>query len=118
MLIRTTTIVAGVVALTAAFSGVPTSRPSVTLRVLSSRPEFVSGGDALIGIDLADYAVTAGLRVTVNGRDASHVFHEQTPGHYRGLIEGLAAGLADRWTTSALSTGVSLCSGARSVRSS
>jgi hypothetical protein len=62
--------------------------PSVT--VLSSRPDMVSGGDALIEIKTSS---TQKLQVKVNGREVSQVFHaDATRGSMVGLVDGLRAG--------------------------
>ncbi|HEY6389695.1 MAG TPA: DUF6351 family protein [Bryobacteraceae bacterium] len=61
-----------------------------TATVLSSRPDMVSGGDALIEIKAAG---AQKLQVKVNGRDVSQVFHaDATRGSMIGLVDGLRAG--------------------------
>src|SRR5258705_3100932 len=64
--------------------------PKLTVTVLSSRPDMVSGNDALIEIK------TAGAQkpqVKVNGRDVSQVFHaDATRGSMIGLVDGLRPG--------------------------
>jgi hypothetical protein len=69
--------------------------PTATL--LSSRPEYVSGGNTLIDITLP--ALPAGtaaptLKVTVNDVDASGAFKADpaNPGHMIGLVSGLKDG--------------------------
>jgi Tannase-like family of unknown function (DUF6351) len=60
----------------------------VTATVLSSRPDMVSGNDALIEIKNAQ-----NLRVTVNGRDVSYHFHaDAARGSMIGLVDGLRVG--------------------------
>jgi hypothetical protein len=60
----------------------------LTLEVLSSRPELVSGGDALVKI--------SGMRsapvVTVDGKDVSGVFKSDAKGGWVGLVDGLKDG--------------------------
>lgn len=52
--------------------------PSLTMSVLSTRPDMVTGGDALVQIDGKGIA-TADLRVTLNGNDISTDFLEAAP---------------------------------------
>lgn len=61
------------------------------IKVLSSRPEFVSGGDALIEVRGAG---TTKPVVTVNGKDVSQELRSESScsGCYRGLVTGLAIG--------------------------
>lgn len=58
--------------------------------VLSSRPDMVSGGDALMRIKIPGAA--AGLAVTLNGRDITASFHDSSAGAKEGLVEGLPLG--------------------------
>jgi hypothetical protein len=65
-----------------------------TLSILSSKPEYVSGGDALIGVKLPDGATIEQVKLQVNGGEP------QTPvswsagadGAYQGLLTGLKEG--------------------------
>ena len=60
----------------------------VELRLLSGRPDMVSGGDALVQIAGSDKAT-----VTLNGRDVSKVFRAgRMKGSLVGRVEGLAVG--------------------------
>src|SRR5215510_7548029 len=61
---------------------------SLTLEVLSSRPELVSGGSALIRIAGASGAPA----VTVDGKDVSSAFKTDAQGRWIGLVEGLKDG--------------------------
>jgi hypothetical protein len=63
----------------------------LTLRVLSSRPDLVSGGDALL--EVAGTPSMDGLRVIVNGRDVTPSFRADTlRGSVVGLVDGLRLG--------------------------
>jgi len=64
------------------------SGKGLTLEVLSSRPELVSGGDALVRISGADGAPT----VSVGGKDVSGVFKSDSKGGWVGLVDGLKDG--------------------------
>ena len=60
----------------------------LSLDVLSSRPELVSGGDALVGVSGAADAPT----VTIDGRDLSAAFRPDAKGGWIGLVDGLKDG--------------------------
>ena len=64
------------------------------LSVLSSRPDMVSGGDALLEIDLGGRGSTA-VGVTVNGQDVTAAFRQVQNGRLVGLVEELEFGLND-----------------------
>jgi hypothetical protein len=65
---------------------------AVEIRVLSGRPDMVSGGDALIEIGgIGDVTGTA-VRVTVNARDVTSAFRAAAAGPLRGHIDGLTPG--------------------------
>ncbi|MBZ5609759.1 MAG: DUF6351 family protein [Acidobacteriia bacterium] len=78
--------------LCAVFCGLAVAAPaSLTITSLSSRPEFVSGGDVLIEIKTA--APAQKVQVKLNGRDVSNLFHHDlSRGSLVGLVEGLKAG--------------------------
>ncbi|MFC6162459.1 DUF6351 family protein [Kribbella jiaozuonensis] len=59
----------------------------VKLEILSSRPDKITGGDALVHVDAPDTQV----RVTLNGKDVSSVFTEDEHG-VTGLVGGLRLG--------------------------
>jgi hypothetical protein len=61
---------------------------ALTLEVLSSRPELVSGGDALVRISGTSGAPT----VTVDGNDVSAAFKTDASGNWVGLVGGLKDG--------------------------
>ncbi|MBM3515675.1 MAG: hypothetical protein FJX59_18460, partial [Alphaproteobacteria bacterium] len=61
---------------------------SVSIRVVSSDPTRVTGGDALIEI-----SADAAPKVIVNDRDVTAAFSAgAVPGHYLGLVGGLTVG--------------------------
>jgi hypothetical protein len=60
------------------------------LRVLSSRPDLVSGGDALVRIDPPAGATAADLKVTLNGADVTASLRTE-----RGSLTGVVAGLVN-----------------------
>jgi hypothetical protein len=63
------------------------AQDGLTIEVLSSRPQLVTGGDALVRITGASAAPT----VTIEGTDVSSAF-AQADGGWIGLVTGLAEG--------------------------
>lgn len=67
----------------------PVAAPEV--RVLSSRPEHVSGGDALVDIAIPEFP--GALVVTLNGKDSTGAFkRDSRTGRMLGLLTGLGNG--------------------------
>jgi len=65
----------------------------VRIHTLSSRPYLVSGGDALVQIDLSRHVTLDDLRVTLNGRDVTSVFHADSAARaLKGLVDGMRLG--------------------------
>lgn len=61
----------------------------LTVTTISSRPDMVSGGDALVEIK----APAGKIQASLNGRDVSQVFHSDEARHSLvGLVEGLRDG--------------------------
>jgi hypothetical protein len=74
----------------------PVDSSAPVVQVLSSRPEFASGGSALVDIALPTKASgTPALAVTVNGGDATSAFQPDPArsGHMIGLVTGLKDGV-------------------------
>jgi hypothetical protein len=85
---RIITRLAALVLAVAAAAG-PTAA-QVSVRVLSSDPARVTGGDALVEVVASGREIP---RVTVNGRDVSNMFKTgRDGGAYLGLVTGLALG--------------------------
>ncbi|MEC4723248.1 DUF6351 family protein [Noviherbaspirillum sp. CPCC 100848] len=61
------------------------------IKVLSSRADFVSGGDALVEIGVPAGVNASDIKVDVGGRDVSSAFALRN-GRYTGLVTGLANG--------------------------
>src|SRR5215210_1648577 len=61
------------------------------LRVLSSRPDLVSGGDALVRVEPVGGGAGATLKVTVNGGDVTSTLKAERGGLI-GLVSGLTNG--------------------------
>src|SRR3954468_7212382 len=66
------------------------TRPRITIKVLSGRPDLVSGGSALVAI--GGITSTAGLKVTAAGADHSTAFGIGPDGRGEGLVDGLRLG--------------------------
>jgi hypothetical protein len=64
--------------------------PTLALQVVSNRANLVSGGDAVVQVDLPRGAPTAA--VTVDGRDVSRAFAVRPNHRFQGLLTGLRVG--------------------------
>ncbi len=64
----------------------------ITLRVLSGRPDLVSGGDARVALGQLGGASTEAVRVRLNGRDVTGRFARRASGRYEGRLTGLEVG--------------------------
>jgi hypothetical protein len=63
------------------------------ITVLSSRPEMVSGGDALVQVAVPPDAALDQAMIRLNGQDVSAMFHSDAAAHaLRGLVTGLKVG--------------------------
>ena len=84
-------VVGSLLAPAATASGSPTATTassSVTIRVLSTRADLVSGGDALVGVFLPRGVDTSRVRVTVGSRNITGQF---SAGRLAGLMTGVPA---------------------------
>jgi hypothetical protein len=63
-----------------------------SIETLSSRADLVSGGDALVAIELAPTTDPAAIRVTLNGVDVTADFDQRENGRFQGLVTGLKVG--------------------------
>lgn len=79
------TVLCGVIAGSHAFAQ---GSEGLKVDVLSSRPDLVSGGDALIKVSGAQAAPL----VSVGGKDVSAAFKSDGKGSWIGLVEGMAEG--------------------------
>src|ERR1700683_2283025 len=76
----------------AAYDGARGATPSATISVLSSRPEVVSGGNALIGVTVPAAAASNSLAITLNDTDVTASFRPDASGRLMGLIGELRLG--------------------------
>ena len=63
-----------------------------SIDVLSNRADLISGGDALVAVDLATGTNPASVRVVLNGRDISSSFATRPDGSFSSLVTGLENG--------------------------
>ncbi|MDR5834162.1 DUF6351 family protein [Caballeronia sp. LZ034LL] len=66
--------------------------PPPVIKVLSGRADLVSGGDALIELDLPQGADAQNIYVSLNGIDERKAFAYDASGAYIGLVTGLSPG--------------------------
>ena len=82
-------VVAGVVA---ALLAAGPAAAEVSIEVLSNRAEAVSGGDALVAVNLPRGTRVSRVRVSLNGRSVTGQFALRRNGRYEGLVTGLRNG--------------------------
>lgn len=81
-------MVAALVALTSARAGT-----QFQIRTLSNRPDMLSGGDALVHVDVPANVSLGNVRVMLNSADVTDSFHADESGHaMTGLVKGLGDG--------------------------
>src|SRR4051812_21679493 len=62
-----------------------------TIQVLSNRADLISGGDALVQVNLPPTVNPAiGVKVSLNGALINDMFAVRANGRYQGLVTGLA----------------------------
>jgi hypothetical protein len=77
----------------ALLAALPLTLQGIDIRVVSGRPDMVTGGDALVEIDGIGQSVTHDLSVSLNGRDITAEFRAgQRTGTLLGLVERLTPG--------------------------
>jgi hypothetical protein len=83
-----------IVAIAIVVGGTQVSRAAegLQLRVLSSRPDMVSGGDALVRVDVPAGVALADVKLTVNGSNATAQLKPDTS---RASLSGLVTGLTN-----------------------
>jgi hypothetical protein len=65
---------------------------SLQIRVLSTRADLVSGGQALTAVQLPAGTNPSTVKVSLNGNDVTGQFAERPNGQFEGLLTGLANG--------------------------
>jgi hypothetical protein len=80
-------LVIGALAATVAQAG-----PAPTINVLSNRADVISGGDALVAVNLPAGTDVTKVSVTLNGHDVTGQFALRPDGRYEGVVTGLNNG--------------------------
>src|SRR5258705_11427141 len=68
------------------------STQAIRIDVLSNRADLISGGDALVAIDLPVGTQTDEVSVSAQGRDVTGAFAPRENGRFEGLLTGLDIG--------------------------
>ena len=68
----------------------PPASSGLAIRVLSNRADLISGGDALVELQLPQGRMTP--TVVLDGRDVSKAFGLRPNGRYQGLVSGMRLG--------------------------
>jgi Tannase-like family of unknown function (DUF6351) len=68
------------------------AKPQLSISVLSGRADLVSGGSALVAVDLPPGSNPRLARVTLGGNDVTSAFAVRADGRFEGLVTGLALG--------------------------
>jgi len=94
---RIAPVVLSAVAIVSAFvarTPVGAADASLQLRVLSNKPAMLSGGDALIRIDVPSGGVVRDVRITLNGADVTSALRADEPARaLMGLVKGMPNGV-------------------------
>jgi hypothetical protein len=76
-----------------AISGPAGAPHAMRMEILSSQPQFISGGDVLASVRLPQGVEQPQVHVTLNGQDISRAFIADQPSHrLLGLVSGLRMG--------------------------
>ncbi|MFL5893332.1 MAG: DUF6351 family protein [Solirubrobacterales bacterium] len=62
------------------------------IQVLSNRADVISGGDALVAVQVPTGVRPGQIRMTLNGRGVTGAFAERADGRYEGRLKGLRMG--------------------------
>ena len=84
-------VVAVLAALPAGANGEP-GAAAPTIAAVSTKPEYVSGGDVLVRVRTPDDGAAKHLRVERDGTDVTEAFHAQPDGSLLGLVDGMSVG--------------------------
>jgi hypothetical protein len=71
---------------------VPLANAATSIEVLSNRADLISGGDALVAVDLPAGTDPSTITVTQNGKDVTSDFAQRPNGRFEGLLTGLVNG--------------------------
>src|SRR3954469_17368790 len=91
--IRVTATVAYLAACLAASGARAAPHPGgLRIEVLSNRADVISGGDALVAVDLPGGVHPSQIQMTLGGTDVTGQFATRANGRYEGLLTGLRGG--------------------------
>jgi hypothetical protein len=79
-------------ALAAVCGAAPASADGLDIQVLSNRADLISGGDALVALDLPAGTDVSSVRVTRDGENVTGAFALRENGRLEGLVTGLELG--------------------------
>jgi hypothetical protein len=83
-------------AVATALSGAGVARSAgdavTSIDVLSNRADLISGGDALVAVELAPGTDPASVKVVLNGTDVTSLFAARPNGSFAGVVTGLVNG--------------------------
>ena len=88
----TVALLASVLAWPAQAASKPAAKPQLSISVLSGRADLVSGGSALVAVNLPPGSNPQRARVTLAGNDVTSAFAMRADGRFEGLVTGLALG--------------------------
>src|SRR3954467_1817205 len=92
-MLRPFRLIAAIAVIVVAATNAGRAADGLQLRVLSSRPDMVSGGDALVRVELPAGVMPSDVKLTVNGTDATARFKADVSGRsLTGLVAGLTNG--------------------------
>src|SRR5207244_1984811 len=77
---------------TPAATGATAEAPAALINVVSSRPDLVSGGQALVAVDWPAGTPPSTVRVLLGDKDVTGHFAMRPDGKYEGVLTGLAMG--------------------------
>jgi len=90
---RLSTVIAILFLAVAESSAAPEGRRDFMITTLSSHPELVTGGDALVRVDVPGQVAREAVVVTLNGVDITEQFRwDEGASTLTGLVEGLELG--------------------------
>jgi hypothetical protein len=73
-------------------SALAAGSPDLAIRVLSNRADVISGGDALVAVQVPRSVAPGQITMRLNGRDVTDQFAVRANGRYEGRLDGLRMG--------------------------
>jgi hypothetical protein len=85
-------LAAGLMTVVLGGAGAASAATGTTIDVLSNRADLISGGDALVAVNLPAGTNASTVTMTLGGRDVTDEFAMRQNGRYEGLVTGLSDG--------------------------